>query len=564
MFEGLSVVFIVGCQRSGTTLTGQILGAHPDAVMIDEQDGLYALTDAIFARAGDLDAVWQRVLRKAREKYVDRDSRFTERDGELHLGERVTHLVFKSPNMTYFPAEIAASGLDARIVYPVRDPRGVVASMAKIDFINMVRQQQIWLERAPAMQARLGAVYAGLERTDMPEHVKRAIVWRSKTGLSDAFEAAGLDPYVFKYETLVEDKSAVCQAMCDHVGLPRDPAVEAHETCYVGFSPDGVSRRRRAVDRASLEAWREWLSLEAADAVIEAGGEVARTFGYVTGGTGRVRTIAAEVLDRPIVLLGRGGSGTRLISDLLGTAGLFRGNSINKSGDSVEWVDLIYATAVRRLRTRQEPPDVSQAFRQRAESILLDAERDGLWSPERMWGWKLPETMLVIEDAARAFPQARFIHLLRHPVTSSLRRTHMTSRMSNRIGETTMTAAYDALGYPADMINAHGEFMHNAVTWRFQVEAVSRFGREVLGPQRYVEVRYEDICNTPERAVAVLSEFLDLPADAFTPPEIDRTRTSKVDGTDPRIAEVWNLCGDLAETLGYGLTDDGEPVVTPV
>lgn len=35
------VVAIVGCQRSGTTLTGQIVGAHPQAFLVDEFDGLY-------------------------------------------------------------------------------------------------------------------------------------------------------------------------------------------------------------------------------------------------------------------------------------------------------------------------------------------------------------------------------------------------------------------------------------------------------------------------------------------------------------------------------------------
>lgn len=35
------IVVIAGCQRSGTTLVGQVLGAHPKAILIDETDGLY-------------------------------------------------------------------------------------------------------------------------------------------------------------------------------------------------------------------------------------------------------------------------------------------------------------------------------------------------------------------------------------------------------------------------------------------------------------------------------------------------------------------------------------------
>ena len=43
------ITIVTGCQRSGTTLTGQILGAHPSAFLIDETDELYQLEAAKIA-----------------------------------------------------------------------------------------------------------------------------------------------------------------------------------------------------------------------------------------------------------------------------------------------------------------------------------------------------------------------------------------------------------------------------------------------------------------------------------------------------------------------------------
>ena len=72
----LRFVFVIGCQRSGTTLTGQILGAHPNAVLLDEPDGIYPWFAALDPKdpfGGDgLSAV----LEKAATKYADPEQRF--------------------------------------------------------------------------------------------------------------------------------------------------------------------------------------------------------------------------------------------------------------------------------------------------------------------------------------------------------------------------------------------------------------------------------------------------------------------------------------------------------
>lgn len=51
-------------------------------------------------------------------------------------------------------------------------------------------------------------------------------------------------------------------------------------------------------------------------------------------------------IDESVLFTGRGGSATRLLSQLAQAAGIFIGNRINKSGDSLEWLELIYRMAV--------------------------------------------------------------------------------------------------------------------------------------------------------------------------------------------------------------------------
>ena len=167
-----------------------------------------------------------------------------------------------------------------------------------------------------------------------------------------------------------------------------------------------------------------------------------------------------DAIDGPVLLTGRGGSGTRLLSQLAAGAGLFIGNRVNRSGDSVEWVDLIYRMVVEAGRDRNLPSgsQYRREIQARAEQILGRA-------PTResgLWGLNLPETMLVLPLLIDAFPQAKVVHLTRHPVSSSLRRTHMTSRLNNAVGAAALPAAYRYSNRDPRQIGSDEPYPHNA------------------------------------------------------------------------------------------------------
>ena len=255
----------------------------------------------------------------------------------------------------------------------------------------------------------------------------------------------------------------------------------------------------------------------------------------------------------PVILLGRGGSGTRLLSDLALLNGVFLGNRLNASQDSVEWLEVLYPLALEAIVAGVAPGSGRDAFwrariRQQAAGILGAA---GL-TADSLWGWKLPETMLALPQVLRAFPHARVVHLVRHPVGSAFRRTHTTSRMDNPIGRAALPAAYRACGMDPAAIPGDPPCLHNAASWQFQVGGVLAVLQGIAGDGRVLHLRYEDVCVDPAGAQRGLARFLGLPAPSGTiAAGIDLARAA-APATDDRVEQVWSICGRTAAALGYG------------
>lgn len=104
----------------------------------------------------------------------------------------------------------------------------------------------------------------------------------------------------------------------------------------------------------------------------------------------------------------------------------------------------------------------------------------------RRWGDKSPIYTNYISLLAEMFPEAQFIHLIRDGRDAAL----------------SMVTAYRDRFY-VDIYFA-------ARSWRARVEATRRAGA-VLGPSRYVELRYEALTTDPEVVLRSLCDFLGEP-----------------------------------------------------
>jgi hypothetical protein len=266
--------------------------------------------------------------------------------------------------------------------------------------------------------------------------------------------------------------------------------------------------------------------------------------------------MSSPSLDDVVLFTGRGGSGTRLLSQLADDLGIFIGNHVNRSGDSIEWVQPVYRMAINAAASLELPSgsQYRDALRDTAARVLATARTRA--SP--LWGLKLPETMLVLPLFIDAFPQTKVVHLTRHPVPSSLRRTHMTSRLNTAIGAATLPNAYRYSNRSIDSIATDAPYLHNACSWNHQVGRVVRYGRGSLSPEQYLEVRYEDVCADPATSVARVRSFLGCGSEARAGSvAVDASRMGAWDARDARVETIWAICGESAALLDYTLDQDG-------
>lgn len=272
------VLVIVGCQRSGTTLTGQILGAHPAAVLIDEFDGVYPWFHALMTDTAD-DTHAARLIAQAATKYGPNSDRFLDERNGPHLSQSITILVLKTPNLTYDEDLVARMPWPVTVVYPIRDPRAVAASMAKLESVDFVANQMRLIAQRPS--ARIHDAAAATLLADERESLwtRRGALWRIKSGRKAEFERAGCAVYAFRYEDLVHDSAAVIGAMFQACGLNNPESGAAAHMAYSGLGPGGTDRTR-PVDKASLRGRDTLTPAQQAD-IMTAAAPLAEQLGYV-------------------------------------------------------------------------------------------------------------------------------------------------------------------------------------------------------------------------------------------------------------------------------------------
>ncbi|NNE56558.1 MAG: hypothetical protein HKN36_00470 [Hellea sp.] len=256
-------------------MTGQIMGAHERAILLDESDGLYQWFGEF--QLGKPQG-FEKLIAKANTKYRSKHSRL-ENDGHKTLKKGVDCLVLKAPNLTFGFEALATLDYDVRIIYPIRDPRAVVASMNKLGHIDILAKQIASMERHAGIHAEFSDELKIFGNPETPEHIWQAHIWRIKSSIFPCFTKVGLKPFVFRYESLIENKREIVRAMTKHCGLPFDGKMVRHEFIYQGEGP-GKINRSRSVDDASVDKWKTQLSRQQQLEIMEIAGDLARDFAY--------------------------------------------------------------------------------------------------------------------------------------------------------------------------------------------------------------------------------------------------------------------------------------------
>lgn len=292
----VSVFFIVGCPRSGTTLLRRMLNAHPDVAVAPETffmrhfweqrdaygdlseaavldrliDNLVA-TPAFESMGLNAEAIRDAVHRAGHrwsKVFLVLLRRFAERRDAQFVGE-------KTPNHVLFLPTLCRWYPDARFVHLVRDPRAVSNSWRTVPWSSGYR----WRD---------------------------AEVWDEFVRAGRRAEGVGERVHSLHFEALVRSPEEELRAVCDHLDLPYDGQMLAfHEQESATVDVEREPWKERAtnpIDPSVADRWRDELSVHAqAQVEMVAGGEMER-WGYTVECSTWHRRVAAlrRYVERPV------------------------------------------------------------------------------------------------------------------------------------------------------------------------------------------------------------------------------------------------------------------------
>lgn len=285
----------------------------------------------------------------------------------------------------------------------------------------------------------------------------------------------------------------------------------------------------------------------------------------------------------PVAVGGVGGSGTRLVAQLLRGAGIHMGDDLNGSSDTL-WFTLLFkrreilgcdeaefdlltdalvaalaggrplapgVEALVRGLARDDRSQLSASWLQERCETLLAAARQP--AHDRPWGWKEPNTHVVIERLWQRMPGLRYIHVVRH----GLDMAYSTNQNQLHLWGSQL---FDQAG-PADPARSLAYWCR-----------IHRRMQDLLAEnhQRMYWLDYDALCSDPYNEAEKLCAFLGLDSDIPLPmlagirsPGSPRHASESLAGFDPADIEYvaslgYRIAGcvkDMGSLTGADTTD---------
>jgi hypothetical protein len=232
-------------------------------------------------------------------------------------------------------------------------------------------------------------------------------------------------------------------------------------------------------------------------------------------------------MSSPLVIGGTGGSGTRVVARIARLGGRYMGSEQNETEDCPAFARFDWRWGLRYLQSGPDPA-MAEAF-DAAVAEHLDDRPAG--AP---WGWKHPQSYLLLPFIHRRFPEMKFVHVVRDGRDLAFSDNQL---QLNRYGS--LLGQVD--GPPP---------VKSAAWWAWANVRVREVG-SALGAN-YLLVRLEDLCAEPATWCQRVLDFSGgegdgLAAEVERPPSLGRWREH--DGA--LLTEVERACGDALQRFDY-------------
>jgi hypothetical protein len=244
--------FILGCQRSGTTLLRLILEGHPDVACYDEIKG-YAILQSSASDNLVEDPAPARLVGFKLPRWTEQITRPVLYDDGP---EGVCQNFYRSE----------------KILFLQRDVRDNIASMFKLK-VNGSSWCELWVPRIirskithePEFRERYADELSIINISASPLVGLAALYWKYKNDAFFDYRDAGLPVLAVSYEQLVSHPRPVLQSVCRHLGIAfHGDLLRHHELPHTELLANGLavgnSNPKAPIQSGSVGQWDEFLS----------------------------------------------------------------------------------------------------------------------------------------------------------------------------------------------------------------------------------------------------------------------------------------------------------------
>jgi hypothetical protein len=243
----------------------------------------------------------------------------------------------------------------------------------------------------------------------------------------------------------------------------------------------------------------------------------------------------------PVAVGATGGSGTRVLARLLRDGGVFIGTNLNPYEDVLAF-GLFSDRWINRVEGLDGQVDAATCTTMSEELLtILGDEYAAFPDGAQQWGWKEPRSIYLLPFFVAAMPALRFVHFVRDG------RDMAFSENQNQLnwhGSAILRPDQTKLRKPAQSI----------AVWTAINSRAADYGETAMG-DRYLRVRFEDLCSDPAGTARRVYRFLGLPGDPgeaaqaeVAPPKtLGRWRDEKPE----RIRELEEIAGPALTRFGY-------------
>jgi Sulfotransferase family len=226
----------------------------------------------------------------------------------------------------------------------------------------------------------------------------------------------------------------------------------------------------------------------------------ADTYPSIPGGVLEPLRLEAPI-PGPNAIGATGGSGTRVVTRIVRESGMFTGTDLNAYEDALpfgaysdRWINEFV-----RAGGGPAPGDLLRRMRDDLDSLVRSHLVD-LPPHASVWGWKEPRSVYLVPFFDAAMPSLRFLHFLRdgRDIAFSENQNQLVKHGDALLG---------------DDLRKEKTSVRSIALWSRVNSAAADYGETQLG-ERYLRVRFEDLCAEPVETVRRIYAFFGLDGDA--------------------------------------------------